>query len=302
MTFSCFYKLKNEKFLLMKTRFQRIAVVGLGLIGGSLVKSIRRAQPECKIIGVDFERVISSARDYLDDAFLPENLARALRDADLVFLATPVNAILQLLPGVAMAIRPGALATDVGSTKSLIVEQAQNHFTGGRYFIGGHPMAGREKGGWQNAEARLFENAAYVLTPASNFPAPLLDSFTRLLQALGARVVMLEAATHDRVVADISHLPQLLAVALMNFITREGAQTELALQLTAGGFRDMTRLAASPFEIWKDILAGNRVNVRRSLQEFIVALQNLARDLDHDDLETSFKQANRLRQLFTSPR
>jgi prephenate dehydrogenase len=284
----------------MEIRFQRIAVVGLGLIGGSLVKSLRRAQPECKIIGVDFQGVITSAREFLDEAFLPGNLAQALRDADLVFLAAPINGILQLLPEVATAIRPGALVTDAGSTKSLIVEQAQKYFTGERYFIGGHPMAGREKGGWENADARLFENAAYVLTPALNFPAPLLDSFTRLLQALGARVVMLEAATHDRVVADISHLPQLLAVALMNFIAREGTPSELGLQLTAGGFRDMTRLAASPFEIWKDILAGNRANIRRSLQEFIVALQNLARDLENDNLERRFKHAQQLRELLMS--
>ncbi len=286
----------------MKFQFQRIAVVGLGLIGGSLVKSLRRAQPECKIIGIDFEHVIGSARGYLDEAFLPENLAHALRDADLVFLAAPINAILHLLPEVAKSIRPGALVTDVGSTKSLIVEQAQKHFTGERYFIGGHPMAGREKGGWEHADACLFENAAYVLTPESNFPASLLDSFTHLLQALGARVVTLEAATHDRVVADISHLPQLLALALMNFIARDGAQSELALQLTAGGFRDMTRLAASPFEIWKDILAGNCVNIRCSLQEFIVALQSLAHDLDNDNLERRFKQANQLRDLLVSHR
>jgi len=286
----------------MSAPFQRITVVGLGLIGGSLVKSIRQAQPECKLIGVDFQDVISSARDYLDESFLPENLAHALRDADLVFLAAPINVILHLLPEVAKAIRPGALVTDVGSTKSLIVEHAQKHFTGERYFIGGHPMAGREKGGWENADARLFENAAYVLTPSSNFPAHLLDSFTRLLQALGARVITLDPATHDRIVADISHLPQLLAVALMNFIARENAQLEPSLQLAGGGFRDMTRLAASPFEIWKDILAGNGANVRRSLQEFIVALQNLTRDLDNDDLEPSFEQANRLRQLMASLR
>ncbi|MDZ7361272.1 MAG: prephenate dehydrogenase/arogenate dehydrogenase family protein [candidate division KSB1 bacterium] len=281
----------------MKVEFQCIAVVGLGLIGGSLVKGLRRAQPACKIIGVDFEHVISSACQELDEAFLPENLAHALRDADLVFLAAPGNAILHLLPEVAKAIRPGALVTDVGSTKSLVVEQAKKHFTGERYFIGGHPMAGREKGGWEHADARLFENAAYVLTPASNFPAPLLDSFKSLLQALGARVVTLEAATHDRIVADISHLPQLLSVALMNFIAREGAQPELGLQLTAGGFRDMTRLAASPFEIWKDILAGNRANVQRSLQEFISTLQRLVLDFDHGDLEKDFQRANQLRQL-----
>jgi prephenate dehydrogenase len=276
--------------------FQRIAVVGLGLIGGSLIKSFRQNIPECKLIGVDFQDAITAAGAYLDEAFLPENLMRALRDADLIFLAAPVSVIAQLLPDVAKAIHPGAIVTDVGSTKSLIVQQAQKHFTGERYFIGGHPLTGHEKGGWENAHARLFANAPYVLTPSPDFPTPVLNSLSSLLQTLGVRVITLDAETHDRVVADISHLPQLLAVALMNFIARESRQPQLSLQLAAGGFRDMTRLAASPFGIWKDILESNQANVRRSLQEFIVILQNLARELDDNNLEISFEQANQLRQ------
>jgi len=281
----------------MSIPFQKIAVVGLGLIGGSLVKSFRHNIPECKLIGVDFQDVVAAAREYLDEAFLPEDLTQALRDADLIFLAAPIHVIVQLLPEVAKATRPGAIVTDVGSAKNFIVEEAQRHFTGGRYFIGGHPMTGREKGGWKNSNASLFENAAYVLTPSSNLPAPLVDSLTRLLQTIGARVITLDAETHDRIVADISHLPQLLAVALMNFIARENAQSELSLQLAAGGFRDMTRLAASPFELWQDILESNRTNVRQSLQEFIAALQNLMHDFDNKNLKLSFEQANQLRQF-----
>jgi prephenate dehydrogenase len=281
---------------MMNMSFQRIAVVGLGLIGGSLVKSFRRRAPECKLIGVDSRDTLAAAREYLDEAHAPEKLARAVREADLVFLATPINTILQQLPEVAQSIRRGAVVTDVGSTKSLIVAEAQKHFSGERFFIGGHPLAGREKGSWENARADLFENAAYVLTPESNFPAHLTEALTRLLQILGARMIELEPATHDRLVAEISHLPQLLAVALMNFIARENASPELALQLAAGGFRDMTRLAASPLAIWQDIFAGNRANVRRSLQEFIIALQKLAQAFDHDNLEPHFTQANQLRQ------
>jgi len=280
----------------MSTTFQRIAVVGSGLIGGSLIKSLRRRVPECKLIGVDSRDILAAAQEYLDEAYAPEKLAAAVRDADLIFLATPSNTILQQLPEVAQSIRRGAVVTDVGSTKSLIVAEAQKHFMGERFFIGGHPLAGREKGGWENARADLFEHAAYVLTPQSNFPAHLSEALTQLLQTLGARVIELEPEAHDRLVADISHLPQLLAVALMNFIARDNASPELALQLAAGGFRDMTRLAASPFAIWQDIFAGNRANVRRSLQEFIVALQNLAQAFDHDGLEPHFKQANQLRQ------
>jgi prephenate dehydrogenase len=282
---------------MMRVSFQRIAVIGLGLIGGSLVKNFRRTLPASKLIGVDFQDVITAARDYLDEAFLPADIAPALHDADLVFLAAPINPIVKLLPKVAKTIRPGTVVTDVGSTKKFIVAQAQKHFIGERYFVGGHPMAGREKSGWGNSEARLFENAAYVLTPSLGFPAHLLDSLIQVLQNLGARIITLDAETHDRLVAEISHLPQLLAVALMNFIAQESGLTELKLQLSAGGFRDMTRLAASPFGIWQDILQSNRANVRQSLQEFIAVLQNLKIDLDNHDLEVSFKQANQLRQL-----
>ncbi len=284
---------------MLKETFQRIAVVGLGLIGGSLVKSLRRAVSDCELIGVDFHEVLVQAHDDLDAAFLPENLAEALGDADLVFLATPVGVILHLLPKVAEAVRPGAIVTDVGSTKSWIVEQAALHFKGERYFIGGHPMAGSEKGGWENAEAHLFENAAYVLTPASNPPAHSLESLANLLQAIGARVIILDPEEHDRLVAEVSHLPQLLAIALTNFIARDGAEHENRLQLAAGGFRDMTRIAASRFSIWQDILNSNRANVRQSLQEFIAVLQQLAHDLDNDDLEAGFRRANQIRQLLS---
>ena len=282
---------------MLNETFQRIVVVGLGLIGGSLVKSLRRVVPDCKLTGVDFREVITNARAHLDAAFLPENLGQALGDADLVFLATPISVILRLLPEVADAVRPGAVVTDVGSTKSWIVAQAAQHFNGARSFIGGHPMTGSEKGGWENANAHLFENAAYVLTPAPNPPALSLEALANLLQTLGARAIILDPEEHDRLVAEVSHLPQLLAVALTNFMARHSQEHEPRLQLAAGGFRDMTRLAASPFAIWRDILNSNRANIRQSLQEFIVVLQQLARNLDNDDLETGFQRANQLRQL-----
>lgn len=286
----------------MNIPFQRIAVIGLGLIGGSLVKSFRRCAPECKLVGVDSRDVLLAACEYLDEAHAPENLAAAVNESDLIFLATPVNTILQQLPEVAHSIRSGAIVTDVGSTKSLIVAEAQKHFTGERFFIGGHPLAGREKGGWENSRADLFDNAAYALTPESNFPTHLSEALTQLLQIFGARVIKLMPEAHDRLVAEISHLPQLLAVALMNFIARENAMPELALQLASGGFRDMTRLAASPHAIWQDILNSNRTNVQRSLQEFIVTLQQLAHAFDSDNLEQHFQQANRLRENLAARR
>jgi len=280
----------------MNTPFQRIVVVGLGLIGGSLVKNFRCHVPECKLIGVDLPVVLAMAHEYLDEAYAPEHLAVAVREADLVFLATPIKTILQQFPAVARSIRYGAVVTDVGSTKSLIVAEAKKHFSDERFFIGGHPLAGREKGGWENARADLFAGAAYALTPESNFPAPLTEALTQLLQTLGAHVIALDPAAHDRFVAEVSHLPQLLATALMNFIARDKASPELALQLTGSGFRDMTRLAASPYAIWQDIFDSNRANVRQSLQNFIAMLQQMAHAFDSDDFERHFQQANRLRE------
>lgn len=277
--------------------FQHIAVVGIGLIGGSLVKSLRRALPHCKLIGVDFPEVMALARDWLDEAYPLDELERGLSQADLVFLATPITVILQQLPIVANFIRPGAVVTDVGSTKHLIVAQAQKYFTGARYFIGGHPMAGREKGGWENADPYLFENAIYVLTPLPNSSPLLLNSLKGLLQAIGAQVITLAPEEHDRIAAEVSHLPQLLAIALTNFMMREGVESASRLQLAAGGFRDMTRIAASPFSLWRDILSSNPVNLRKSLQEFTATLQSLADQLEDDGLEKSFQRANQWRQL-----
>jgi len=283
----------------MNLPFQRIAVVGLGLIGGSLVKSFRRRMPECKLIGVDSRDILAAAQEYLDGVFEPEALAQAVREADLIFLAAPINTILQQLPEVAQSIPPGAVVTDVGSTKSLIVEQAHQYFIGERYFIGGHPMTGRELGGWENSDAQLFENAAYVLTPAPDFPAGLLQSLRAVLQSLGARVMTLDSALHDHIVAEVSHLPQLLAVALMNFVGRQNHQLDLGLQLAGGGFRDMTRLAASPVEIWRDIFTSNQKNLQTSLKAFIVELQKMSDDFDRASIESAFHRANHLRQRLT---
>lgn len=276
-------------------RFQRIAVVGLGLIGGSLVRSLRRVTPERKLIGVDHPPVLARARALLDEAHPPVEIEKALREADLVFVATPIGITLQLLPTIASAIPRGALVTDVGSTKREIIALAAKHFVEERYFIGGHPMAGKEKGGWENSAAGLFESAAYVLTPSQNFPAPILEELQSLLRKLGARVMVLEAAEHDRIAAEISHLPQLLAVALLNFIAREGAASAPRLQLAANGLRDMTRIAASPFDIWRDIFHTNQTNVREALREFMLVLQRLENDLGSESLGSSFQRANALR-------
>ncbi len=201
-----------------------------------------------------------------------------------------------MLPEVARAIPSGAVVTDVGSTKRDLMALAQKHFTGERFFIGGHPMTGLEKGGWENSEARLFENAIYVLTLPLHVPTPLLEALQDFLAELGARVMLLEPEEHDRIAAEISHLPHLLAITLTNFIAREGVKREPRLQMAGRGFRDMTRIAASPFPIWRDILHTNHDNVQQALQEFTLALQQLTQELERDELKPRFQNAQQLQQ------
>lgn len=282
--------------------FHRIAVVGLGLIGGSLVKTLRRVAPQCELIGVDFPEVLAQARKELDAAFAPEQLHEALAAAELVFLATPISTIVQLIPSVARAVPPGAVVTDAGSTKAVILTHALRHFANGAFFIGGHPMAGREHGGWEHADAHLFENAAYALAPLADVPESIVWRLQNLLEAFGARVVLFDPREHDRLVAETSHLPQLLAVALADFIARaDEATLQSRAQLSGSGLRDMTRLAASPFALWQDILRSNHENVAASLQIFITHLQQIAENFEHDELQSRFENAHRLRNLIAPP-
>lgn len=276
--------------------FKKIAVIGLGLIGGSIGLALRRAFPNVVLVGVDRQEVIEQARDQLDHVFTPDDLQRSLRGAGLVFLATPINSIIEYLPRVAAGIEQNALVSDVGSTKAQIVSAARRVLRGCGYFIGGHPMAGKEHTGWQHANASLFENAPYVLTPGDPVPEKIRKDFVDLLRRLGARIVEMNAEAHDRLVAEVSHLPQLLALALMNYVGREDSEREARLQLAAGGFRDMTRIAESSYSIWRDILLTNKDAIKKSLSEFRKQLATLEALISDEAMDMNFRHANETRR------
>jgi prephenate dehydrogenase len=279
--------------------FQRVAIIGLGLIGGSICRALRRAHPQIELIGFDKKPALDQARDaddILDHAFAVEDAYEGLRHVDLVFLATPIDSIISLLPKIAERIGVNTLVTDVGSTKTEIVKTARAAFTSRGYFIGGHPMAGKAHSGWQHAEASLFENAVYVLTPVSETPEKLRTDFHALLQSLGAQVIEMDAEAHDRVVAAVSHLPQLLAVALMNYVSKDDVDRTWRFRLAANGFRDMTRIASSPFPIWQDILRTNKPAIRQTLREFRECLSELESLDETEAIETMFNEANWARQ------
>ena len=278
-------------------QFKRITIIGIGLIGGSLALAIKNSFPAIRIIGVDKQQILKRAlkRNAIDIA--EHSIERAVRSADLVIIATPIFAIAKILPIVARNIASHTIVTDTGSVKRAIVEQAQKLFPNGN-FIGGHPMAGSEFSGIDAAHPLLFQNAIYILTPTSNnkqqVASELLQDFS---SSLDARIFTVDPATHDSIAAAVSHLPQLVAVALMNTVGKRHPNSPAHLSLAAGGFRDMTRIASSKFEMWKDILSANQKEINKALRIFINQLEKIAAAIKSNPsrLSAEFKSSRNLR-------
>ena len=265
--------------------FQRVAIVGVGLIGGSIGLATRRLLPGTRVVGIDRDPVLrrARARGALHEG--TTRLSEGLRGADLVVLALPVDGIVAILPRVARHLPPGAVLTDVGSTKREIDRAARTLALGGR-FVGGHPMAGSERPGIDHADGRLFSRAAWVLCPTPRSAGPgarrppagtPLRRLSRFVRRLGARPVLLRPAAHDRVVARLSHLPQLVSVALTNAACR--AEARRHLHLSGPALRQMSRLAASPPRLWAGILKSNRAAAERAIDDVIGELVRLKRAL-----------------------
>ena len=277
--------------------FDKIAVIGTGLIGSSLILSFRRKKIGKKIIGIDLPEVIRQAllHGIIDEGYNPSEIREGIQESDLIVLATSIHQILELLPVVANNVKPGAIVTDVGSSKKAIIDMAQDLFKGGSYFIGGHPMAGSEKKGISAADPFLFENCFYILVPLINTPRFVTDQFANILKLIGSKVLVLDAEIHDQIAAGVSHLPQVLAVCLVNLIGKYHKQQSHFLKLAAGGFRDMTRIASSPFDVWKDIFETNEENILFFIDQFIEELENFKKDFEKGDLKVQFDQAARTR-------
>jgi prephenate dehydrogenase len=278
--------------------FNRIAIVGLGLVGGSFGLALEKSGFPGVRVGCDAAELIGPAVAVgaIDEG--SADLGTAVRDADLLIVATPVGAILDLLPRLKKTASPRALVTDVGSTKREICQRARQALGDAPLFVGGHPLAGKERSGLENADARLFEGARYVLTPLS--PDHLTDervkAFSSLLEGLGARPFVTDASAHDRAVGFLSHLPQLLASALASLIAEQGAEDFMPLELAASGFRDITRLAESPYGLWRDICLTNTENIQLALGALIDKLEAMKLHLSDRELEREFKQALKLRE------
>ena len=269
--------------------FERIAIVGLGLIGGSLGLAVRRAWPQAFVLGVD------SREDAVSEALSRHVVhagatdIRAAGDAGLIVLAAPVRANLAALPALVRHALPTAILTDAGSTKRAIVEAWR--VSGGRQrFVGGHPLAGAASSGLADASAGLFTGRKWVFTPEDDCPADIVGRLEAFVAALGAVPCTMTADAHDRVMAVVSHLPQLAASALMQVVGDMSGEAGLALAGT--GLADTTRIASSAPGIWRDICATNADTIRPALAGYIQALQGLCDDLPQgDELERVFDRA-----------
>lgn len=278
-------------------QIKKIGIIGVGVIGGSLGLSIKRKVKDIEVIGVSSRKTIDEALSIkaIDVGYERAEIDDCLAAADLIFLCTPISHILEILPRVAKSIKAGCLVTDVGSTKQVIVEKAASCFPKDRYFIGGHPMAGNEGHGISWADALLFENAVYILTPYQKIPNDLTNRFGRLIESIGAKLIFLTPGMHDKIAAKVSHLPQMLAVALMNFVIDTQKDKNLFLKLAAGGFRDMTRIASSSYSIWEDIIRTNSEEILKNIDLFIESLQSIKKDIRNDTLRKTFEKANSAR-------
>ncbi|MBZ0198879.1 MAG: prephenate dehydrogenase/arogenate dehydrogenase family protein [Ignavibacteriaceae bacterium] len=268
----------------------RISIVGLGLIGGSLAKAIKHNIPSIHISAFDKPDILKKAKsECVIDVALSnvENCA----DSDIIFLSLPTNLSLEYLTRLAPLISEKSLITDVSGVKSVFYKQ-WNSLEHKGFFIGGHPMTGKEKGEYENSDAMLFENSVYVLTGTQDDPHA--KELIMLLKTIGARIILLSPEEHDKIVASVSHLPQLTAVSLINALTDEKEIT-----LAAGGFRDLTRVASSPFKIWKPVIQNNKKEILESLARLDLQLKKITNAIttdDNDTLQDLFDKAANLRE------
>jgi prephenate dehydrogenase len=274
--------------------FSRVAILGTGLIGGSFGLALRKHFPDISTVGYDRAETLQAAiaRGAVREA--AQNLAAAVRGADLVYIALPIGATIEALPAIAAVASAGALVTDTGSTKTAICRAAQNAFAGGTRFLGGHPMAGKETSGISRADADLFSGARYALIGSEDDPDPRVRGFAALVRTLGAQAVWCDADTHDWAVGIVSHLPQMLAVALARVVQDETDDTGLPLSLAGPGLQDMLRLAGSPYGLWRDVAHTNTENIARALDRLEQAVEYLRTRLTSKELQQEFLAANEL--------
>lgn len=280
---------------------RQITIVGTGLIGGSLGLALKKRGFTGRIIGCDCAPVLERARakGAIDEGHV--HPADAARGSQVIVLATPVGSIIEMVERLGPATSPKTLLTDVGSTKGEVLAQAKKVFgkNVGRRFLAGHPMAGKEQAGVDFADPDLFQGAAWFFTPVAgqNLHEGLSGEFIAWVEKLGARIASLDADAHDQLCAWISHLPQLISTALAATLVDEYGDDAPLLDAGGRALREMTRISASPYSMWRDIALTNKKSIQKALHKLEQRLAHIRENLDTRELAMEFERAHHLRKI-----
>jgi len=264
---------------------KKIGFIGLGLIGGTLAKTIKRVYPDIEIVAYDIDlstleiakkdNVVTKIATEIDSSF---------QDCRYIFLCAPVHKNSLLLEKLVPYANENCILTDVGSVKNTIHSQVDS-MNLSPYFIGGHPMAGSEKTGYENATAYLFENAYYILSPTKETPKNIISEFEELIHALGSIPLILDPDLHDYMTGAISHLPHVLASSLVNLIKKLDNKEETMKAIAAGGFKDITRIASSSPVMWQEICSSNKGQLIKLLDNFIASMEEIKVQISNNEEE-----------------
>ena len=289
----------------MSAEVKTLTVVGLGLIGGSLVRAVGERNLPYRVHAVARRaetRKLVLASGAADEVF--EQASEAAPRADIVVLALPVLTIPSVFEEMAPRLRGGTVVTDVGSTKGALIDRLEELMPPGVSFVGGHPIAGTEDSGFESSFSTLFDGARCILTPGRTSTGAAVEEVRALWEGVGSRVETMEAPFHDHILAVISHLPHVVAYALVNAAAEADRSHRGLLGYTGGGFRDFTRIAASHPSMWRDICLDNREELLASIDLFLGEVQRLRRLIGEGDssaLEEAFNAARTVRRSLSSP-
>lgn len=282
---------------------RQITIVGTGLIGGSLGLALKESGFRGKIVGCDSRAVLAQAKRACAIDVGLADAVEACQASDVVVLATPVGVIVELIERLAPRISPSTLLTDVGSTKGEIVSRAGKAFgkDASRRFLAGHPMAGKENSGIGFADAELFRGAVWFVTPllGQKMKAGVIGEYLKLVKKTGARIAELDAPEHDQLCAWISHVPQMISTALAATLVEEYGEKAPLLESGGRALREMTRIAASPYSMWRDIAITNKAQITEALLKLEQRLANIRENLDTRGLEEEFERGHQLRKIST---
>jgi len=278
---------------------KRMAVVGVGLIGGSLARVLREQGEVGEIVGVGRteQNLIRAVELGVIDRY-SQDPCEGVRGADLVFLSTPVRSIAAVLERIAPFLSPGCIVTDGGSVKEPVVAACEPLMPTGTHFVGGHPIAGTERSGVDASLVTLFRGKRCIVTPTPRTDGRALETVVRMWRSAGSEVIRMDAHKHDRIVAAISHLPHMVAYSLVNAVDGYERLDESILSYSAGGFRDFTRIASSDPAMWRDIALMNRSALLEMMDFFtgyFGRLRSLVESCDAEGLERFFAESKRSR-------